>query len=53
MAVTFDKNFFEWLERHDLSDETNLKIAIHKSIAIKADVVQAIKKSFYQTLLPF
>ncbi|WP_067176240.1 3-dehydroquinate synthase [Sulfurospirillum sp. UCH001] len=39
MAVTFDKNFFEWLERHDLSDETNLKIAIHKSIAIKADVV--------------
>lgn len=39
MAVTFDKNFFEWLERHDLNDETNLKIAIHKSIAIKADVV--------------
>ena len=39
MAVTFDKDFFEWLETHDLYDETNLKVAIHKSIAIKADVV--------------
>lgn len=39
MAVTFDKEFFEWLETHDLYDEANLKIAIHKSITIKADVV--------------
>lgn len=39
MAVTFDKSFFEWLETHDLNDENNLKSAIHKSIAIKADVV--------------
>jgi len=39
MAVTFDKDFFEWLETHDLKDETNLTMAIHKSIAIKADVV--------------
>lgn len=39
MAVTFDKDFFEWLETHDLSDEANLKTAIHKSIAIKARVV--------------
>jgi len=39
MAVTFDKEFFEWLQTHDLNDETNLKIAIHKSIAIKANVV--------------
>ncbi|WP_263832947.1 3-dehydroquinate synthase [Sulfurospirillum oryzae] len=39
MAVTFDKAFFEWLETHDLHDEKNLKIAIHKSISIKADVV--------------
>ena len=39
MAVTFDKSFFEWLETHDLNDEKNLKSAIHKSIAIKADVV--------------
>ena len=39
MAVTFDKAFFEWLESHDLRDETHLKTAIHKSISIKADVV--------------
>lgn len=39
MAVTFDKDFFEWLETHDLNDEAHLKTAIYKSIAIKADVV--------------
>jgi len=39
MAVTFDKAFFEWLESHDLFDEDNIKMAIHKSISIKADVV--------------
>ena len=39
MAVTFDKAFFEWLETHDLEDETHLKEAIAKSIAIKARVV--------------
>jgi 3-dehydroquinate synthase len=39
MAVTFDKAFFEWLETHDLHEEANLKMAIHKSISIKADVV--------------
>lgn len=39
MAVTFDQTFFEWLETHDLRDEENLKEAIAKSIAIKADVV--------------
>jgi len=39
MAVTFDKAFFEWLESHDLFDEENLTMAIHKSISIKADVV--------------
>lgn len=39
MAVTFDKDFFEWLETHDLHNETHLTTAIHKSIAIKADVV--------------
>ena len=39
MAVTFDKDFFEWLETHDLFQDENLKYAIAKSIAIKADVV--------------
>ena len=39
MAVTFDKDFFEWLETHDLNDEENLKTAIYKSISIKANVV--------------
>ena len=39
MAVTFDKDFFEWLEIHDLREAEYLKIAIAKSIAIKADVV--------------
>lgn len=39
MAVTFDKDFFEWLETHDLHDENALKEAIFKSISIKARVV--------------
>ncbi len=39
MAVTFDKDFFEWLETHDLKEDKNLQRAIAKSIAIKADVV--------------
>ncbi len=39
MAVTFDQDFFEWLETHDLHDETHLQTAIYKSIAIKADIV--------------
>ena len=39
MAITFDKAFFEWLETHDLNDNENLKVAIQKSIALKADVV--------------
>jgi len=39
MAVTFDKDFFEWLETHSLHVEKNLQVAIRKSIEIKADVV--------------
>ncbi|MCF6173348.1 MAG: 3-dehydroquinate synthase [Campylobacteraceae bacterium] len=39
MAVTFDENFFVWLENHDLRDNENLKIAIEKSIKTKAFVV--------------
>jgi len=39
MAVTFDKDFFEWLERHDLNQKDDLKSAILKSIQTKACVV--------------
>ncbi|NWF67025.1 MAG: 3-dehydroquinate synthase, partial [Campylobacterales bacterium] len=39
MAVTFDKDFFEWLKEHDLRDFNNLKIAIKRSVEIKAKVV--------------
>lgn len=39
MAVTFDKDFFQWLETHDLSIDENLKMAIAKSIETKARVV--------------
>jgi len=39
MAVTFDADFFAWLETHDLHDTKNLKIAIQKSVALKANVV--------------
>lgn len=39
MAVTFDAEFFEWLESHSLKDEANLQQAIKQSIEIKADVV--------------
>lgn len=40
MAVTFDKDFFEWLEHHDLNDSTHLQNAIYKSIALKASIVE-------------
>lgn len=39
MAVTFDKDFFHWLETHSLHVEENLRIAIQKCVQIKADVV--------------
>ena len=40
MAVMFDRDFFDFLKRHDISgDETALKEAIAKSVTIKADVV--------------
>ncbi len=44
MAVTFDKNFFNWLENHSLSEEKNLEIAIEKCIKIKAKVVSMDEK---------
>ena len=39
MAVTFNKDFFEWLEENDLNDDENIKIAIAKSVETKAWVV--------------
>jgi 3-dehydroquinate synthase len=39
MAVTFDKDFFEWLENNSLHVEENLQEAIKRSVKIKADVV--------------
>lgn len=39
MAVTFNKDFFCWLEDNDLNDKENVKIAIKKSVETKAWVV--------------
>lgn len=44
MAVTFNKDFFEWLENNDLTEESNLKIAIKKSVETKAWVVSQDEK---------
>lgn len=44
MAVTFNKDFFEWLEQNDLNDEQNIKIAIQKSVQTKAWVVSQDEK---------
>jgi len=44
MAVTFDKNFFEWMESHDLREKDNLKVAIQKAVETKAWVVSQDEK---------
>ncbi|QKJ22907.1 3-dehydroquinate synthase [Poseidonibacter lekithochrous] len=44
MAVTFNKDFFEWLEQNDITEEENLKIAIQKSVETKAYVVSQDEK---------
>mgnify|MGYP003587653017 CR=1 FL=1 len=44
MAVTFNKDFFEWLESNDLNDEKNIQIAIAKSVETKANVVSQDEK---------
>ncbi len=44
MAVTFNKEFFEWIESHDLYDQENIKIAIKKSVETKAWVVSKDEK---------
>jgi 3-dehydroquinate synthase len=44
MAVTFDKDFFEWLEENDLHDENQMKTAIQKAVQTKAWVVAQDEK---------
>ena len=44
MAVTFNKEFFEFLESHDLQEEENLKLAIKYSVETKARVVSQDEK---------
>lgn len=44
MAVTFNRDFFEWLEDHDLNDEENLLVAIQKAVETKARVVEEDEK---------
>lgn len=39
MAVTFNKEFFQWLENNRLDNEENVKVAIQKSVQTKAWVV--------------
>ncbi|MDO5045835.1 3-dehydroquinate synthase [Campylobacter sp.] len=41
MAVMFDKDMFEWLEKADLNDENNLQNLIYKSVSLKAKAVEA------------
>jgi len=44
MAVTFNKDFFIWLENNSLLNSENLKLAIAKSVETKAAVVSADEK---------
>jgi len=44
MAVCFDKEFFEWLEKADLNDSEQIKTAIAKSVKTKAMVVSKDEK---------
>ncbi len=44
MAVMFDREFFQWLEEHDLKDEESLKEAIRKSVELKAKIVKEDEK---------
>ncbi len=44
MAVVFDKEFFEWLEKADLSDTKQLAQAIKRSVELKAAIVAKDEK---------
>ena len=39
MAVVFDKEFFEWLENNSLDNEESIRLAIKKSVELKAKIV--------------
>ncbi len=39
MAVTFDRDFFQWLEKNSLHVDKNLQYALIECVKIKADVV--------------
>ena len=44
MAVTFDKDFFEWLLEADLHSKKDLQTAVEKSVITKANVVAMDEK---------
>ncbi len=44
MAVTFNKEFFNWLQTHNLNEGDNLKTAIKKAVETKAAVVSQDEK---------
>lgn len=44
MAVTFNREFFEWLETHDLREGNNLQDAITFAVQTKAKVVEEDEK---------
>lgn len=44
MAVTFNRDFFEWLEKNDLREGENLQHAIKMAVETKARVVEADEK---------
>lgn len=44
MAVTFNKDFFDWIEQNDLTNVENIKVAIKKSVETKAWVVSQDEK---------
>ena len=44
MAVMFDREFFDFLESHDLRDEEAVRRMIARSVSLKADVVNQDEK---------
>ncbi|HEX5709905.1 MAG TPA: 3-dehydroquinate synthase [Sulfuricurvum sp.] len=44
MAVTFNQEFFQWLEKNDLREGNNLLSAISKAVETKARVVESDEK---------
>ena len=54
MAVTFNKEFFEFLENNNLFESNNLQLAIKYSVQTKADVVsqdETLFKEFLSTVM--